>query len=65
MNIPVKLIIFDGATAMDGGSISLTGKDPSGHIIQIVLDWSLDAQINGTADLRLNKILLEKRSPEE
>ena len=65
MNIPQKLTILDGAMAMDGGSISLIGKDPSGNIMEISLDWSLEAQINGTTKLNLNKMPLEKRSREE
>ena len=65
MNIPQKLTIHDGAMAMDGGSISLTGKDQAGNIMEISLDWSLEAQTNGTAQLNLNKMPLEKRSREE
>jgi hypothetical protein len=65
MNIPQKLTIHDGAMAMDGGSISLIGKDRSGNIMEISLDWSLEAQINGTIKLNLNKLPLEKRSREE
>jgi hypothetical protein len=65
MKILEKLIILDGAMAMDGGSISLMGKDFHGNAIQIDLDWSLDAQINGTTKLSLNKIPLEKKSREE
>ena len=65
MKIPEKLTILDGAMAMDGGSISLMGKDSYGNSIQIDLDWSLEAQVNGTTKLSLNKIPLEKRSHEE
>ena len=65
MNIPQKLTIYDGAMAMDGGSISLMGIDPSGNIMEIGLDWSLDDQINGTTKLYLNNMPLGKRSREE
>ena len=65
MNIPQKLTIHDGAMAMDGGSISLMGKDQFGNIMEILLDWSLEAQTNGTTKLNLNKMPLEKRSREE
>lgn len=65
MKIPQKLTILDGAMGMDGGSISLMGKDPYGNVIQISLDWSLEAQVNGTTKLSLNGIPVEKRSREE
>ena len=65
MTIPEKLTITDGAMAMDGGSISLRGKDQSGNIKEISLDWSLEAQVNNTAKLIFNKMTLEKRSLEE
>ena len=65
MKIPEKLTILDGAMAMDGGSIILMGKDPHGNAIQINLDWSIDAQVNGTTKLSLNNIPFEKKSPEE
>jgi len=51
--------------AMDGGSISLMGKDQAGNIMEISLDWSLEAQANGTTTLNLNEMCLEKRSLEE
>jgi hypothetical protein len=65
MNIPQRLTISDGAMAMDGGSIALSGKDPSGKIWEVLLDWSIDGQINGTTALKLNQIPLEKRSAAE
>lgn len=65
MNIPQKLTILDGAMAMDGGSIALMGKDQAGNIMEISLDWSLEAQANCTTTLNLNKMSLEKRSREE
>jgi len=65
MHIPQKLTILDGAMAMDGGSISLLGKDQSGNIVKISLGWSLEAQANGTVKLSLNKMSVEKRSSEE
>ena len=65
MKIPEKLTITDGAMAMDGGSIVLRGKDSNGNDVHIELDWSLDAQVNGTTKLSLNNTPLEKRSCEE
>ncbi|MGD8763006.1 MAG: hypothetical protein PVG87_11915 [Desulfobacteraceae bacterium] len=65
MNIPQKLTILDGAMAMDGGSIALMGKDQAGNVMEISLDWSLEALANGTTTLTLNEMALEKRSLEE
>jgi len=63
--IPDNLTILNGAMAMDGGSISLLGLDAAGNKVQIDLDWSLDAKANGTTELRINGIPLEKGSAEE
>ena len=65
MNIPKKLIILDGAMAMDGGTVSLMGLDRYGNSIEITLDWSIEARKDGAATLYLNKIPIPKRSPEE
>lgn len=50
---------------MDGGSISLLGKDQSGNTVNISRDWSLEAQTNCAVKLYLNKMPIEKRSLEE
>jgi len=63
--IPENLTILNGAMAMDGGSISLLGLDAVGNNVHIDLDWSLEAQANGTTELRINGIPLEKGSAEE
>jgi len=65
MHIPQKLTILDGAIALDGGSISLLGKDQSGNTVNISRDWSLEAQTNCAVKLYLNKMPIEKRSLEE
>ena len=65
MKSPQQLTISEGAMAMDGGSIVLSGQDPSGKIWHVLLDWSLDDQVNGTTALRLNQMPLEKRSVAE
>jgi len=63
--IPDNLTILNGAMAMDGGSIRLLGSDAAGNTIHIYLDWSLDAQANGTTALRMNSIPFEKGSSAE
>lgn len=65
MRIPQQLTVVDGAMATDGGSVCLMGHDQPGNSIEIDLDWSIEAQRSGTAQLRLNKIPVGKRSVDE
>lgn len=65
MEYPKSIVIEQGALCMDGGSIILEGRDPAGEKVSIDLDWSLEAQENGTAELNFNGRAVPKRSPEE
>lgn len=57
--------ITDGAMAMDGGSIFLSGVDADGSPLAVALDWSIESRRLGTCALRVNECIIPVDSTEE